>query len=176
MRECRLLQDIQDKLAGGLEAAPRSGKLDLRLWLRMLTCSNLVEAEVRARMRSQFSITLPQFDLMAQLDRAPREGLTMGELGNRMMVSAGNITGITDRLERDGHVVRVRSNSDRRSQNVQLTDSGRRFFSRVAKAHEGWIVTLFGEMPGPAKLELYECLATLKQTVLKQKGRDDGDG
>lgn len=149
--------------------------LNVRLWLRVLTCSNLIEAEVRARLRARFAMTLPQFDLMAQLDRAPGEGLTMGELGNRMMVSAGNITGITDRLERDGHVVRVRSSADRRSQNVRLTDSGREVFAVMAKAHEGWITSMFAGMPVTAKEQLFEHMADLKQAVLADTCRAGAD-
>ena len=70
---------------------------DLRLWLRMLACTNLIENHVRARLRSDFDITLPRFDLMSQLERSP-QGLKMGELSKRMMVTGGNVTGITDQL------------------------------------------------------------------------------
>ncbi len=65
----------------------------LRLWLRMLTCTQLVEKQLRSRLRDRFNTTLPRFDLMAQLERAPA-GLKMNELSRRMMVTGGNVTGI----------------------------------------------------------------------------------
>src|SRR5919109_2235759 len=95
----------------------------LRLWLRLLTCTHLIEAEVRRRLRGAFDISLARFDLMAQLDRHPG-GLKMSELSRRMMVSGGNVTGLTDQLEAEGLVVRVADPNDRRAYTVQLTDSG----------------------------------------------------
>ena len=68
----------------------------LRLWLRLLTCATMIERHVRANLRERFAISLPRFDLMAQLERHP-EGLRMGELTRRLMVTGGNVTGITDR-------------------------------------------------------------------------------
>ena len=81
----------------------------LRLWLRMLTCCNLIEGEIRSRLRNDFDTTLPRFDLMAQLQRAPK-GMKMGELSRHMMVTNGNITGITDQLERKAWWSAPRSN------------------------------------------------------------------
>src|SRR5512135_2946428 len=69
----------------------------LRLWLRLLTCTLLIERRIRARLREDFGTTLPRFDLMAQLERNPA-GLRMGELSQRLMVTGGNVTGITDQL------------------------------------------------------------------------------
>ena len=82
------------------------GKSRLRLWLRLLTCSGLVERTVRRRLRQEFAATLPRFDLMAALERAPA-GLTMGELSQRLKVSNGNVTGVVERLVREGQVERT---------------------------------------------------------------------
>ena len=100
----------------------------LRLWLRMLTCTQLVEKQVRSRLREQFDTTLPRFDLMAQLERSP-EGLKMNELSRRMMVTGGNITGITDQLVGEGLVERVPVPGDRRAYRVRLTPRGRKQFA-----------------------------------------------
>ena len=70
---------------------------ELRLWLRLLTCTTLIEGEVRSRLRERFDVTLPRFDLMAQLDKAP-EGMTLSDVSKRMMVSNGNVTGLVERL------------------------------------------------------------------------------
>src|SRR3979490_3504754 len=70
---------------------------ELRLWLRLLTCTTLIEGEVRSRLRERFDVTLPRFDLMAQLDKVP-EGMTLSDVSKRMMVSNGNVTGLVERL------------------------------------------------------------------------------
>ncbi len=124
--------------AGNADAAPvdletRAGDTAheaLRLWLRLLTCTNLVEADIRSRLRQDFACTLPRFDLMSQLDRHP-EGLKMGELSRRMMVTGGNVTGITDQLQQEGLVSREALPTDRRAYLIRLTPAGREAFSRM---------------------------------------------
>ncbi len=146
------------------EVTASGRKPELRLWLRMLTCANLIEAEVRAKLRARFNVTLPQFDLLAQLDKAP-DGLSMGELSRRMMVTNGNVTGIADRLESVGMVRRARSSGDRRSQTVTLTAAGRDAFRRMARAHEGWIANLFAGLEREEMATLMDTLAQAKQSV-----------
>ena len=129
-----------------LEARAHSEHPDeLRLWLRLLTCTQLIEKQLRTELRTQFETTLPRFDLMAQLERAP-EGLRMNELSRRMMVTGGNVTGITDQLEPEGLVERVEVEGDRRAYRVRLTPRGRRQFNTMAQAHESWIVGAFAAL------------------------------
>ena len=135
---------------------------ELRLWLRLLTCTQLVEKQVRAALRERFDTTLPRFDLMAQLERAP-EGLRMNELSRRLMVTGGNVTGIVDQLESEGLVQRAAHPSDRRAYQVRLTAAGRRQFRRMAAVHEGWIVELFDGWSPAQKTQVHALLATLKQ-------------
>lgn len=118
---------------------------ELRLWLRLLTCTQLIEKQIRSDLREQFDTSLPRFDLMAQLERAP-EGLRMNELSRRMMVTGGNVTGITDQLEGEGLVERLVVEGDRRAYRVRLTPKGRRQFSAMAQAHEAWIVNAFAAL------------------------------
>ena len=121
---------------------------ELRLWLRLLTCTTLIEGEVRRRLRNDFDVTLPRFDLMAQLDKTP-DGMTLGELSSRMMVSNGNVTGLVERLVADGLLARKPAPNDRRANIVRLTASGRRAFRAMARAHEGWIAEIFSQLlPG----------------------------
>jgi DNA-binding MarR family transcriptional regulator len=136
----------------------------LRLWLRMLACTNLIEAQIRSRLRVNFQTTLPRFDLMAQLERNP-DGLKMGELSRRMMVTGGNVTGITDQLVSEGLVVREDNPKDRRAYIVKLTKEGKRVFKQMAEAHEDWIIDLFEGLGEKEKQELYSLLAQLKQHV-----------
>lgn len=141
--------------------APDHHRDELRLWLRLLTCTTLIEGEVRRRLRDRFDVTLPRFDLMAQLDKAP-DGLTLSEASKRMMVSNGNLTGLVERLVRSGHLDRRRADADRRAQVVSLTDLGRAEFRAMATEHEGWIDALFrGLTPGEVS-DLMCLLARLK--------------
>ncbi|SHH14660.1 MarR family winged helix-turn-helix transcriptional regulator [Massilia sp. CF038] len=134
----------------------------LKLWLRMLSCTVRIENEIRSRMRATFDITLPRFDLMAQLERYP-QGLRMGELSRRMMVTGGNITGITDQLEQEKLVVRVPDQKDRRVYTVKLTEAGRRAFADMAVVHEGWIAELLQDMSSDDKGQLITLLSQMKQ-------------
>ena len=124
---------------------PDDHKTELRLWLRLLTCTTLIENEVRRRLRDNFDITLPRFDLLAQLDRTP-DGMTLGELSQRMMVSNGNITGLVDRLVGQGLIRRRPAPNDRRVQIVSLTPEGRRFFRAMARDNADWIGEIFGDL------------------------------
>lgn len=132
-----------------------------KLWLRLLTCTNLITAEIRTRLRENFQTTLPRFDLLAQLERHPR-GLRMGELSRRMMVTTGNITGITDQLEAEGLVRREVDPQDRRSFTVKLTPRGRKVFAEMAQVHEGWVIELFSGLSTSEKDGLFALLGKLK--------------
>lgn len=138
----------------------------LRLWLRLLTCSTLIEADVRRRLHQQFGFTLPRFELMAQLDRCP-EGLTMSELSKRMMVTGGNVTGIADQMERDGYVVRAADPSDRRVVRIRMTETGRNAFAEMAAEHECWIQGLMAGMPEVDLKQLLDLLGRLKRTIVE---------
>ena len=133
----------------------------LRLWLRLLTCTRLVENHVRKSLAARFKTTLPRFDLMAQLERFPK-GLQMGELSRRMLVTGGNVTGIVDQLERSGLIVRTEDPADRRAYLVKLTKEGRRLFAQMAVEHESWIVDLFSGIPKREQRALNESLSHLR--------------
>jgi DNA-binding MarR family transcriptional regulator len=120
-------------------------KAELRLWLRLLTCTTLIETEVRRRLRKQFGETLPRFDLMAQLERVDT-GMTLGEVSQRMMVSAGNVTSLVERLVASGYVERRTAPNDRRSQLVRLSNAGRARFGRLAAAHQDWVAELLEDL------------------------------
>ncbi|HSV54757.1 MAG TPA: MarR family transcriptional regulator [Burkholderiaceae bacterium] len=134
----------------------------LRLWLRMLTCTQLVEKQVRSGLRARFDTTLPRFDLMAQLERTT-SGLKMSELSRRMMVTGGNVTGITDQLVAEGLVERVDVEGDRRAYRVRLTNKGRRQFNEMAQQHESWIVEAFSALNEKDIGTLHKLLGKVKE-------------
>jgi DNA-binding MarR family transcriptional regulator len=134
----------------------------LRLWLRLLTCTQLVEKQVRTQLREQFDTTLPRFDLMAQLERNP-EGLKMNELSRRMMVTGGNVTGVTDQLVAEGVVERMDVEGDRRAYRVRLTTRGRKLFDEMARHHEAWIIAAFESLSSREVESLHKLLGKVKQ-------------
>ena len=144
------------------DAAPSEHPEALRLWLRMLTCTQLIEKQVRSQLRTQFDTTLPRFDLMAQLERAP-EGMKMKDLSRRMMVTSGNITGITDQLVTEGLVERMDVEGDRRAYLVRLTPQGRELFNTMARQHEQWIVEAFATLGEGDIATLYRLLGKVKE-------------
>ena len=155
-------EDLGPELVPDLESRLHDGDHQaLRLWLRLLACTTRIEDQIRQRLRNDFGTTLPRFDLLAQLERSP-DGLTMRELSQRLMVTGGNVTGITDQLEAEGLVVREPHPSDRRSVTVRLTPAGRRQFKRMAATHEGWIVELLAGWSPEEKTQVYALLAGLK--------------
>jgi DNA-binding MarR family transcriptional regulator len=113
-------------------------KARLRLWIRLLRASRLIEGVARERLKRQFDATLPRFDVMAALYRKP-DGMLMSEISRFLMVSNGNVTGIVDRLVSDGFVVRSQRNGDRRTSFISLTRKGRAVFADMAAAHEKWV-------------------------------------
>ena len=149
-----------------------SDGMELRVWLRLLTCANLIEAEVRRRLSQHAGMTLPRFDLMAQLHRS-REPLSMGALSRRLMVSNGNVTGLIDRLVKEGLVERRAADDDRRVQMVSLTPAGRRAFEDVAAAHRDWIAAMMGGLGRDELAALHGLLARLKASVTDETARED---
>ena len=150
----------------------RSTKDSLRLWLRALSFTSMVERRVRSRLHADFGVTLPRFDVMATLYEAP-EGLSMGEVSRRLMVSNGNVTGIVGRLAREGLVRRRTNPDDRRSQLVRLTASGRVAFEEMAEVHEGWIVSMLSGLSEGEAEQLKSLLGKAKQSVANSDGKEE---
>ncbi len=148
-----------------LETRARKGDHQaLRLWLRLLSCTVRIENKIRLRLRREFNTTLPRFDLMAQLERSAG-GLRMSELSQRLMVSGGNVTGITDQLEREGFVSRTACPGDRRAFTVKLTDAGMKRFREMAARHELWIAELLGGLSRDEKEAMINELGKLKMHI-----------
>jgi DNA-binding MarR family transcriptional regulator len=152
--------DAESMLAGD-ESAYKS---ELRLWLRLLSATNLISSEIRRNLRQSFNITLPQFDLLAQLEREPN-GLRLGELSQRMMVTNGNVTGLVDKLVEHGFVVREASPNDRRAMNVRMTKAGAALFAVMAKANAEWMTKLFSDVPFEVHQALMRELDIVKRSV-----------
>ena len=146
--------------------ARRDDHSALRIWLRLLTCTQLIERRVRSGLREQFATTLPRFDLMAQLERHA-DGLKMGELSRLLMVTGGNVTAIVDQLEKEGLVERLDEPADRRAFRIRLTRAGEKTFTDMARAHEDWVVELLAGLTKREQDELLKLLAKVKSHAVE---------
>lgn len=160
-RNFKLVQVLGEGSIGQEARAQADDHSAVRLWLRLLSCSTQIEQEIRGRLRQQFATTLPRFDYLAQLERHP-EGLRMNALSRYLMVTGGNVTGLTDQLVADGWVERVPDALDRRSLIVRLTPTGRERFLAMAAEHEAWLVEMLGGFDPAHKETLYELLGRLR--------------
>lgn len=148
------------------------GRAAVRVWLRLLACTNLIESRIRTRLREDFQSTLPRFDMLAQLEAAShetREGLTMSELSRRLMVTNGNVTGLAERLVREKLVHREVSREDRRTQRLRLTPAGRRAMAAMATEHRGWVETMFHSLSAQETSQLYRLMSKLKGSLQENK-------
>jgi DNA-binding MarR family transcriptional regulator len=164
--DCIMILDSETKAV----ELPEDHGDELRLWLRLLTCTTLIEGAVRSRLRERFDVTLPRFDLMAQLDRAP-DGMTLSDISKRMMVSNGNVTGLVERLVESGHLDRRTSVSDRRVQVIRLTKTGRAEFRKMAAEHQTWISDIFSDLTPKDVRDLMRLLAKTKGSAQKAASR-----
>ena len=154
--------------------AATSGRGDLRLWLRMMAVHKLITNEARKRLRASFDMSLSRFDLMAQLE-SNGDGLRMGEISRRLMVTTGNITGLTDELEAEGLVERSVDPHSRRALLVRLTPKGRKVFRAAAKANEDWIAEFFAVLSTKEKKTIFDLLGQQKE-FLQTRAREGSAG
>ena len=136
----------------------------IRLWLRLLACSTQIEREISQRLRSNFGTTLARFDYLAQLNRHPK-GLRMKLLSQYLMVTGGNVTGLTDQLVSEGWVQREEDPDDRRALVVKLTPEGTVQFKKMAAEHEQWLNGLFSGLGQAEQDELYRLLGHLRSVL-----------
>lgn len=140
------------------------GPMEVRVWLRLLSCAMLIEKRIRRNFAEQFDMTLPRFDVMAALERHP-QGQSMGELSRALLVSNGNVTAIVKALQQDGLVTLETDPSDRRASIVALSRKGRALFIRLARAHHAWIREALEDFPREKQEALHELLAALKHSI-----------
>jgi DNA-binding MarR family transcriptional regulator len=161
------MRDDGETDAGSPSAPPQDYRAEVRVWLRLLSCTTLISAELRREFRETFDTTIPRFEILAQLDRQPG-GLVLGELSKRLLVSPANLTPIIERLTKDGFITRAASHLDRRIQIVCLTAEGQKKFRRMAKKHGGWLTALFADLPREDLETLNVVLARLKAVVAQR--------
>ena len=138
----------------------------LRFWYRAYSAVSAVEREISARLRERFGASLARFDLMAHLFAAP-DGLTMGQLTRKLLVSGGNTTGLVERLAREGRAVREVDDHDRRVYRVALTGRGRALFQDMAEEHEAWVNEILGDLDPQDMTRATSLLARVRRRLVQ---------
>lgn len=149
-----------------------SDQLGIRLWLRLLSCTVVIEKRVQRRLADRFATTLPRFDILAALDRHP-DGMMMSELSRALLVSNGNVTALIKTLAAEGHVEMAPSPTDRRASIVAITEAGRLHFADMAAAHHGWIEAMLEGLSREQRETLFELLGQLKLSIAAAPGDDE---
>ncbi len=167
----RLDELLGDSAIGHEGRAATTNHAAVKTWLRLLSCTTQIETEIRRRLRAQFDMTLPRFDYLAQLHRFREEqpaGLRMSALSRYLMVTGGNVTSLTDELEKTGYVTRQVDPEDRRSFRIALTLRGRRAFERVAEEHERWVIELLAGLDTGEGEQLHALLGHLRLSLTRR--------
>jgi DNA-binding MarR family transcriptional regulator len=165
--DARLSEAIPDKHGGSV-----AGRMDVRLWLRLLSCSMVIEKRLRRRFADRFDTTLPRFDVLAALDRHP-DGMTMGELSRALLVSNGNVTALVRQLHSRDLVTIETVPGDRRSQVVRLTPAGVAHFADLAAAHHAWVGTMLADVPADQQAQLFALLGAVKASIARAGGDEE---
>jgi DNA-binding MarR family transcriptional regulator len=155
---------IRDKHDGNING----GQSDIRLWLRLLGCSTVIEKRLRRKLAERSS-TLPRFDVMAALERHPA-GLTMSELSRQLFVSNGNITHLVHSLVKEGLVAIEPCSRDGRSTITQLTREGAATFAVLSREHHKWVEAMFTGLAVSDKDALFALLGKLRASVEDSNG------
>ena len=181
---------IGDDALGHEGRAAATDHAAVKTWLRLLACTTQIENEIRRRLRTHFDMTLPRFDYLAQLHRFDTErpaaraagqsgpapetppGLRMSQLSRFLMVTGGNVTSLTDELEKSGYVARSVDPDDRRSFRVVLTARGRSAFERMAAEHERWVIDLLGDLGADEQRQLHTLLGHLRLGLTRRLQAD----
>lgn len=149
------------------------GSLETAVWLRLLGCTSMIHRYIRRNLKETFKLTMPRFDLLAQVARPPI-GPSLGELSRRLLVTKGNITDIVARLEAVDLIERRRDDTDGRVQYVFLTESGRKLYDSIVPEHSHWLGELMQEVSEKDLATLFEALGILKAALRRLDEREDG--
>ena len=161
------IETIREKHDGTL-----TDRTSVRLWLRLLSCTTVMEKRIRRRLADRYDATLPRFDVLAALDREP-DGMTMGALSRKLLVSNGNVTGVVQALLRDGYVGLAASPTDGRASIVRLTADGQEYFVGLAEAHHEWVEDMFAGLSRTEREALYDLLGALKLSIAADLGEEN---
>lgn len=142
-----------------------ASKHSLRAWLYLLKCSKQLDQIMSDKLRQHYNSSLSRFDVLAHLDQAGSEGLSISVLAGRLLASKGNITRLLDRMEQDGLIIRHQHTTDKRIHKICLTGKGAELFNRMAPDHERWTHEILNVLDSGEQEELVRLLKTVRSRL-----------
>jgi len=139
----------------------------LKLWIELIRCSNILERHVDKNLRQHHGQSISRFDVLSQLERVTEQGLTVGELGLKLIASKGNITGLVNRMIKDGLVTKESKSEDRRSYQVKISKKGLSLFKKMANDHASWIESSFSALNIDSMKDMTKLLAETRLSLNK---------
>jgi len=150
---------------------PANGDLDALLVFNLMRTQKCLGPRVDAGLRTQ-RMTAAQFNTLLVLQSAGPEGLRMGEIGERLVVTKANVTGLVDRLERHGLVARG-DQQDRRATAVSLTHEGRSVLKDALPHYSQLAAQLTAGLTEREKRSLVRLLSKLRRELRRQRAAPD---
>ncbi|HHW01827.1 MAG TPA: MarR family transcriptional regulator [Thermoanaerobacterales bacterium] len=117
----------------------------------------------------EYDISDSKFNLLVILYNSSEKGLMLSEIGDRMLVTKANITGLIDRLERQGLVKRIRDESDRRKIQAVITRKGIEFTEEVIKKYKEWSGSIMNILNDDEKSMLIKIMAKLQKGLVRME-------
>lgn len=119
-------------------------------------------------------LTVPQMNALEELTR--EDGLSLKELSRRMALSHSTVSGIVDRLERRGSVVRTPDPKDRRYSRISLSEEVREYVREMRPSRRSGPIPKALELASSEeRAQIIEGVATLRRLLEKvvSDGSDD---
>jgi DNA-binding MarR family transcriptional regulator len=127
---------------------------EFRAWRAFLNAQATLMRRLEAELVAGEGMTLPEFDVLVQLQFAPDQRLQMNELSDRVRLSPSGITRLVDRLAQAGLVERGPCASDRRVTWAILTPAGRARLRRASPLHLRGVKEHFARRLSPTQLDV----------------------
>lgn len=124
--------------------------------------------EIHNSFFNRYDISSTKFNLLVILYTGPEEGLMLSEIGESMLVTRANITGLIDRLEKQGYVKRKRDPEDRRKIMANITVEGRAFIGEIIEEYKQWTKSVMGVLDDAQKSQLIDLLKRMQVGLIKE--------
>ena len=151
---------------------PVDGDLDAVLVFNLLRTHGHLGPMIDAGLRER-RMTATQFNALLVLQASEPDGLRMGEIGKRLVVTRANVTGLVDRLERHGFVARC-DQEDRRATMVSLTDAGRSVLKDTLPHYSRLAAQLTAGLTEHEKRTLVRLLSKLRRELRRKRHEKTG--
>ncbi|MBN1825604.1 MAG: MarR family transcriptional regulator [Candidatus Eisenbacteria bacterium] len=137
-------------------------KVTADTWVRLTQSYHLAQKQCRDSLRGS-GLTQPQFEVLAQI--AGEEGIPLTRIGENLLVTGGNITGIVDRLEKGGLVKRKRDKEDRRIIRAFFTAKGKKLYQQATPSYDRFLKMSFGDLTPGDHVKLQKVLDQLRKKL-----------